>query len=181
MRTKNLMGIAIATALLLLLPLLAMQFTDAVVWGPADFAVAGILLFGAGLTYELVARKGGTIAYRVAVGVAVAAALLLVWVNLAVGLIGSEENPANLLYGGVLAVGIIGAVIARLRPNGMALALFAMALAQAIVPLIALIIWKPQVTSGVLGVLGVNALFVMLFAGSALLFRHAAREHETPT
>jgi hypothetical protein len=46
---------------------------------------------------------------------------------------------------------------------------------------IALTIWKPQVTVGVVGVLGVNALFVMLFAGSALLFRHAAREHETPT
>jgi hypothetical protein len=176
MRAKSLIGIAIATALILLLPLLAMQFTDAVVWGPADFVVAGILLFGAGLTYELVTRKGGTIAYRAAVGVAVAAALLLVWMNLAVGLIGSEENPANLMYGGVLVVGIIGAVIARLQPHGMALALFAMALAQAIVPLIALTIWNPQINSGVVGVLGVNALFVLLFAGSALLFRHAARE-----
>jgi hypothetical protein len=52
-------------------------------------------------------------AYRAAVGVAIAAAFILVWMNLAVGIIGSEDNPANLMYGGVLAIGIIGAVIAR--------------------------------------------------------------------
>ncbi len=51
-------------------------------------------------------------AYRFAVGVALAAAFLLVWMNLAVGLIGSEDNPANLMYFGVLAVGFIGAIIA---------------------------------------------------------------------
>jgi hypothetical protein len=173
-------GVALATAFILLLPLLAMQITDEVVWDLADFAVAGALLFGTGLTYVLAARKAGNIAYRFAVGVALAAALILVWMNLAVGLIGTEDNPANLLYGGVLAVGIIGAIIARFRPHGMARALFATALAQALVPVIALIIWKPQVTSveaslGMLGVFGVNAFFVMLFAGSALLFRYAAR------
>jgi hypothetical protein len=178
MQDKNIIRIALATALILLLPLLAMQFTDEVVWDLADFAVAGVLLFGAGLTYELVARKGGSIAYRAAVGVAVAAALLLVWMNLAVGIIGNEDNPANLMYNGVLAVGIIGALIARFRPHGMARALFATALVQALVPMIALIIGKPQVTSveallGVFGVLGVNAFFVMLFVGSASLFRRS--------
>ena len=58
MQNKNILRMALATAFLLLLPLLAMQFTDEVVWDLADFAVAGALLFGAGLTYELVARKG---------------------------------------------------------------------------------------------------------------------------
>jgi hypothetical protein len=173
MQNKNIIRIALATAFILLLPLLAMQFTDEVVWGLADFAVAGALLFGTGLTYELVARKGGNIAYRVAVGVALAAALLLVWLNLAVGVIGSEDNPTNLMYGGVLAVGIIGAIIVRFQSHGMARALFATALAQALVPVIALIIGTPQVTS--VAVLGVNAFFVMLFVGSALLFLRASR------
>ena len=108
MQNKSIIRIALATAFILLLPLLAMQFTDEVVWDLADFAVAGVLLFGAGLTYELIARKAGHIAYRAAVGVAVAAALLLVWMNLAVGIMGNEGNPANLMYTGVLAVGIIG-------------------------------------------------------------------------
>jgi hypothetical protein len=73
----------------LLLPLLAMQFTDEVNWNLTDFIVAGVLLFGAGLTYEVLARKGDTVAYRVAVGIAVAAALLLIWMELAVGIFGT--------------------------------------------------------------------------------------------
>jgi hypothetical protein len=98
--------------------------------------------------------------------------------NLAVGIIGSEDNPVNLMYFGVIAIGILGATMARLRPQGMARALFTTALAQALVPVIALIINKPQVTSveasmGVLGVLGLNAFFVMMFIGSALLFRRS--------
>jgi len=116
------------------------------------------------------------VAYRAAVGVALAAVLLLFWVNGAVGIIGNENNPANLMYGGVLAVGIIGAIIARLQPHGMARTLFTMALAQALVPVITLIIW-PQVSWGAAGVLGVfilNAFFVMLFVVSGLLFRHVA-------
>ncbi|HEX2283181.1 MAG TPA: hypothetical protein VHG52_15580, partial [Thermomicrobiales bacterium] len=107
---------------------------------------------------------------------ALAAAFLLVWINLAVGVIGSEDNPANLMYYGVLAIGFLSAIIAELRPHGMSRVLFAMALAQALVPVIALLILKPQLTSGVAGVLTLNAFFVVLFVGSALLFRNAARD-----
>jgi hypothetical protein len=117
-------------------------------------------------------------AYRAAVGVALAAAFVLVWLSLGVGIIGADGDPANLMYFGVLAVGLIGAIIARLRPHGMARALFAMALAQALVAVIALIItlgspWSPP---GVLGTLILNGFFAALFVGSALLFRYAARE-----
>lgn len=175
MRIKNIVGIALVTALLLLVPLVAMQFNDEVDWGLADFVGAGVLLFGTGLTYELIASRSGTIAYRVAAGVALAASLLLVWVNLAVGLIGNEDNPVNVLYGGVLVVGFLGAIIAGLQPHGMARALFAMALAQVSVPVIALTVWKPPVGSLGVNELGANAFFVTLFVGSALLFQRAAR------
>ncbi len=174
---KNIIRMALVTGFILLIPLVAMQFTDEVDWSLGDFVVAGVLLFGSGLTYELVARKGGTIAYRAAVGVAIAAALLLIWINLAVGLIGSEDNPANMLYLGVLYIGLIGAIIARLKPRGMARVLFAMGLAQFLVPVIALIIWKPSFSEppGVVGVFFLNAFFAMLFVVSALLFLHAVR------
>jgi hypothetical protein len=148
MRNKNIIGIALVPALLLLVPLLAMQLTDEVVWDLADFAVAWVLLVAVALTYKLATRRTGSATYRAAVGVALATAFVLVWMNLAVGLIGSEDNPANLMYGGVLAVGAIGAIIARFQPLGMARALSATALAQFLVPIVALIIWKPQVTSG---------------------------------
>jgi hypothetical protein len=176
MQNKSIIRIALATAFILLLPLLAMQFTDEVVWDLADFAVAGVLLFGAGLTYELIARKAGHFAYRAAVGVAVAAALLLVWINLAVGIIGNEGNPANLMYIGVLAVGIIGALIARFQPHGMARALFTTALAQALVAMIALLAGLGSPASGPGEILILNGFFVALFVGSAWLFRHSARE-----
>jgi hypothetical protein len=91
----------------------------------------------------------------------------LFWINGAVGIIGSEDNPANVLYGGVLAALLIGTIVARLEPQGMTRALFATALAQALVPVIALVIWTPEVSSGIVQVFMLNAFFVTLFAASA--------------
>jgi len=173
-------AVGLATAFILLVPLFAMQFTDEVAWGVFDFAVAGVLLGGTGLIHQLAARKAGNIAYRAAVGVALAAALLLVWMNLAVGVIGEPDDLANVMYVGVLAVGVAGAGIARFRPDGMARALLATALAQALVAVIALIAGKHQLPlSSVSEILGLNGLFVALFIGSAWLFRHAARKQPT--
>ena len=171
---KNIIRIALGSGVVLLIPLVAMQFTEEVNWDLFDFALMGALLFSTGFVYELIARKGNTIAYRVAVGIACTAAFLLVWVNGAVGIIGNEGNSANLMYFVVLAIGIAGAIVGRFRPWGMARTLFAMALAQASVPVVALMIqvdaWG---AAGVFGVFVVNGFFVLLFAVSALLFRRA--------
>jgi len=183
-KSRNIVRITLATAFILMLPLVAMQFTDEVAWDLTDFAVASALLLSAGFTYELVARKTGNTAYRVAIGVALATAFILIWVNLAVGLIGTEDNLANLMYVGVLAVGFIGAIIVRLRPHGMACALFATALAQVLVAVIALFAGMDQAPYASLNeVLGGNAFFVALWIGSALLFRRASSEgfEEDPT
>jgi hypothetical protein len=164
-------GVALATAFILLIPLLA-----APAWTLFDFVIAGVFIFGTGLTYVLVASKAGNIAYRAAVGVALAAAFLLVWINLAVGIIGNSGDPANTMYLGVLAVGIVGAIFARLRPHEMARALFATALAQGLVAVIALVFGLGSGSPpGVLGILILNGFFVGLFVGSAWLFREAAR------
>jgi hypothetical protein len=92
-----------AAAVILFLPLIAMQATDEVNWTAAYFAVAGTLVVGVGVILELAVRKGGDAAYRAGVGVALAAAFILVWANGAVGIIGSEDNAANLMYDGRLA------------------------------------------------------------------------------
>ncbi|TFH55376.1 MAG: hypothetical protein E4G90_11860 [Gemmatimonadales bacterium] len=157
----------------MMLPLVAMQFSEEVNWDGADFAIAGVLLFGTGLAYQLLARRMASIAYRAALGVALAAALLLVWVNGAVGIIGSERNDANLMYAGVLAAGVVGAIISRFQPRGMARALFAMALAQASVAAVGLIAGFGSPESGPLEIMALNGVFVALFLGSALLFRKA--------
>jgi hypothetical protein len=173
--TKSLTRLALATAGLLLIPLVAMQFTKEVVWSLSDFVIAGGLLFGAGLTYVLVSRLGTSGAYRLGAGVAVAAGLLLVWGNLAVGFIGNEDNPANLLYGAVLAVAAVGAVVARFRAAGMARAMFGAALTQVAVPLVAAAIWRPEVNLGMLYVLALNTIFAGIWAVSGWLFRRAGR------
>ena len=145
-------------------------------WDVVDFAVSGIMLLGVGVAYTFLKRKADSSSYRYAVGIALAAAFLLLWVTGAVGIIGSENNDANLMYFGVLGVGIVGAVISRFRPAGMALAMLAMAIAQATVAVVALIgglgstapIWPRDV-------LGLTAFFVALWLLSAWLFRKAAR------
>ncbi len=177
--------LALGVAILLLVPLAAMQLTDQVAWGPLDFAVAGVLLFGTGLLYQAAARRaervGGDVAYRIAAGLALASALFLVWSNLAVGLIGDEGNAANLMYIGVLAVGVVGAAVARLRPRGMAWALLAMAAAQGVIAAVALSLRLGAPASGPLEVVGVNAFFVALFVGAAALFREAAGPAAPPS
>ena len=164
-------------AFLLPLPLVAMRFTDEVNWDETDFMVFGAMLAAACGTCELAAGMTGNSAYRAAVGVAIAAAFILVWMNLAVGIIGTEDNPANLMFGGVLAVGIVGAVIARLQPHGMARALVATALAQALVAGIALAEGLGSAGPGWPGdILFLTGFFSALWIGSALLFGKAARE-----
>lgn len=113
--------------------------------------------------------------YRTAVGLAVATALVLLWVNGAVGVIGSENNDANLMYFAVLAVGFIGAVVARFQPRGMSLALFATALAQALVTLVAIIGRLGFPASGPLELVLLNGFFITLWVVSACLFRQTAR------
>ena len=159
---------------MLLVALVAKQFVGEPSWVD-NLAQSGALLIGVGVAVELASRKTGQAAYRAAVGLALGSALLLGWVNGAVGIIGSEYNDANLMYGGVLVVGAIGAIIARFKPEGMARALFATALAQTLVAVIALVGRLGSPHSGPLELLSVNGFFVALFIGSAVLFSKAAR------
>lgn len=80
----------LAVAILLLVPFVAMRFTDEVKWTPLDFIIAGVLLLGTGLVCEFVMRKVKKIQYRIAVCAVILAALLVVWAELAVGIIGTR-------------------------------------------------------------------------------------------
>jgi len=158
-----------------------MQVTDEVAWDAADFALFGAMLIGAGGAYELAARTRGDRAYRAGVGVALAAAFVLVWMTLAVGLIGTEADPANLLVGGVLMVGIVGAIAGRFEPRGMASALRATAWAQALAAVVALVAGSGSaepVRPGQL--LALTGFFAGLWLLSAWLFGRAAREKARP-
>lgn len=160
--------------LMLGLPLVAMQFTDQVNWTPGDFAVAGVLLLGVVIPYELAMKRSGDTDLRAGVAVALGAVFLLIWINGAVGIIGSENNPANLMYGGVIAIAVIGVLIARFQPRGMAYAMYAAALAQASVAAIALAAGLGSPENGPLHIIALNGFFVVLFTAAAILFGKAA-------
>lgn len=161
-----------AVAAVLLLPLVATLFTDDVNWSAADFLFAGVVLVSVGVAFELVVRKTTDTVYRAAMAVALAGALLLVWAN---GAVGITDSAADGLYLGVIAVGFVGAVLARFRASGMARALIAMAFAQTLVAIVALAAGMVPAHNSAFEVMGITAFFVALFAGSALLFRKAAR------
>ena len=117
-------------------------------------------------------------AYRFAAGLGLVAAFLIVWLNVAAGLIGIEDDdPANLLYAVVLGIGVMGAIIARFQPRGLARALFATALALALVGAFALV--YPN-TASPAQIVVVHALLIALFAGAGWLFRHAALRSRHP-
>lgn len=115
-----------------------------------------------------------TTAYRLATAVAVGTALILIWLSLGVGIIGKDGDPANRMYFAVIAVGIIGALIARFRPSGMSRALLTMAVAQTVIALIALFGGLGRPWSGPLELTLLNGFFIAMFAASAWLFRRAA-------
>lgn len=154
--------------LILLLPLIAMRFTDQVNWTAFDFAFAAVLIGGTGLAFEIFVRMSDRFAYRAGAAIALGAAFLLIWASGAVGVIGPEDDPANRVFAGILAVALTGAILARLRPFGMAMAMAATAAVHAGVA-----VWAigagPQT-------LMINLVFTTLWLGSAALFFAASRQ-----
>ena len=155
-------------AALLLLPAVAMRIgNNGVDWTGSDFVVFGAMLLLACGTFELGAWLSRDRAYRAAFGIAVVAGFLMTWVNLAVGIIGSENNLANLVFFGVLLVGAVGACIARFKPQGMARALVVTTIAQTLAGVVAL-------TQGSVEGVGLSAFFGVVWLVCAGLFRKAA-------
>ncbi len=172
-------AIWLGAVMLLLAPAVAMLTTDAMAWGPGDFALWGALLFGAAGAIDLAARFRGSPAYSAGAVLALGTSALVVWANLAVGFIGDEANPANLLFAAVLAVGIIGALIARFQPRGMAQTMVAMAGAQALVAVAALAAGFgaiPGVAPVLVKLVLVTLVLMGLWLASAWLFWKAARQ-----
>lgn len=178
-KTKTALRLAVrplvAAAVLLAVPLVAMEFTGEVNWTPFDFAFAGALIFGTGFAFEAALKRTANTAYRRGVALALAAGFLLVWATGAVGIIGSGDDAANLMYAAVLAVGISGAFVAGFRPRGMARAMVAAAVLQALITVIAIAYGLGRPYSGAVELALLNGFWIVLFTVSAALFRAAAR------
>jgi hypothetical protein len=83
---KRIIGILLFIILVLLVPLIAMQFTDEVKWGPMDFLIMGVLLLSTGIGCELAIRRVKEFRYRIPICLAILAAFFIIWLELAVGI-----------------------------------------------------------------------------------------------
>lgn len=146
-------------------------------WDLLDFVVFGAMLSVVAIAWLLVRRTSSAKTYRFAAGFALVTAFVLVWVNGAVGIIGSENNDANLLFFGVPAVALVGALIARFRPGGMAYVMFAAAMAQVLIAAVALLAgWGNEGPAWPRDILVMSGFFTAMWLLSGLLFRKAAGE-----
>jgi hypothetical protein len=168
-RNLRIAGWSIAAALLVA-PAVAMQFDSGVQWTASDFIFAGLVFAVVGGLFELAARASRNIAYRAAVVAAVASAFLQLWITLAVGIIGSEDNLANWTYFAVvltaLSVAAVAAGNARTLSRGMAV----MAALQALFS--ALHLADGHFTAFI------DLFFTALWVLSSRLFARAARQFE---
>ncbi len=158
------LGVAIMLA-----PLIAMQFTDQVAWTLADFAFLAVMLLGSVAAYSLAVRITPGLSFKAGVGLALLASFALIWINLAVGIIGNEDNPANRIFSSILVVEIAGTLIARFRPRGMAWTMVATATTQLAVSLILF-------AQGFGATFVLTGIFMIVWLSAAWLFRRAANQ-----
>ena len=154
---------------LLLLPAVAMQFTHEVDWSGGDFLFAFLMLGSVGLAVELTVRASPAWTYRAGMGIVLAACFPTIWINLAVGFVGNEDNPVNALFFLVPLSAVAVSVLSGFRARGMAVA---SALAAAVQIGVMLYIW----TTGQGFPIGVTLFFGTLWCVAAGLFHQAARQ-----
>lgn len=169
---KTVLRVALVALGLLMVPLVASRMVEGWNWGPEAFVFTYLMFFGTGMAFALIARKMTAWSYKAAVGLALVAGFVLGWATMVH--MSETENPVNLVYFGVLTVGAIGAGLARLEARGMARALFAMSAALAVAWFITQVLSTDTPAGPVWNIGVMHGLFVLLFAVSGLLFRHAS-------
>lgn len=173
--TRPLLLVAAVTLLLLSIPFIAMQFSSEVDWSFADFIIMGLLIFGTGSSYVLIAQFANNLIYRVAIALTLGITLFMVWANLAVGLIGSGPNTGNLLYMGVIAIVIVGSIRARFGAVGMERTMYTASFALVLLAGIGLLTNMDEYPgSSVKEIIAVNGFFATLYAVAGSLFHFSA-------
>lgn len=176
--SKSILAVAFVTVLILLVPAVAMQYSTEVDWSVSDFIIMGALIFGTGISFVFVMRYAINTAYRVALIMAFGTTFLLIWANLAVGLIGSGANLGNLMYLAVYAIVIMGSIRSRFASSRMERVMYVAAIALIVVAAIAIFSdMGGYPDSSVNEIIAVNGFFATLYAISGSLFRFATQEN----
>jgi hypothetical protein len=173
---KMVVSPALFTLIFLTIPLTAMYFFSAVAWSLSDFVIAGVLIFGTGVLYKFVTLSKSEIWYKTGMGLAFLAGLTLIWVNMAAGIVGTENNPFNLVYVALIAAALAGLFVIRFKQKRVVVLINSMAAAMALIGIIAIITGQQFVPeSSVVKILAVHGFFALLFVISALLLRFSEK------
>ncbi|MNU16931.1 hypothetical protein D3C71_51050 [compost metagenome] len=168
--------VAVVTLLLLMIPFIAMQFTREVDWGAGDFLIMAALLFSTGMAYVLLNRSSTDLAFKLAAAICMGTTFLMIWTNLAVGLIGAGPNAANLMFIAVIFVLIISAVRSGFTAFGMEKTMYATALSLAVLAVIALLGNMDQYPgTSAKEIIGICGFFAGLYAIAGALFHYAGK------
>ena len=164
----RMLGWSIAVAMVAT-PLILMQVApqSGFNWTLSDFVFAAALIGGTGLMLEIAVRFSSNWFYRIGAAIALGASFLLMWSNLSVGYIGSEDNPYNLVFFGVVALAVGGALVCRGKAVAMAWVMAAAGIAHAAAGAIG---FPQDERTG-----PITIVFVGLWLLSAYMFRKAAR------
>ncbi|MEC7817747.1 MAG: hypothetical protein VX454_03695 [Pseudomonadota bacterium] len=158
-----------AALALVLLPAIAMGFTDEVDWTAIDFVFAGVLTFSLGIGIEIAVRVGRSGVHSLGLGIAAVAGFLTLWANAAVGFIGAEGEPVNIAISLMVVVAAILTLAARFRPNVLRYVFAAVALGQ-----IAAGLYATSAMPGHAVEWGVLTVFAGIWSAAALCFHRAA-------
>lgn len=139
-------------------------------WDGLDYIAAATLLAGGGLGFFLAVRHARSAWHYLAVAAAAGGAILLIWMQLAVGLVGSGAHPINQLMGLVLVHGIVGAILSRARASGMRTTMLVVAGTQLLFGSLGFILLTPEMYSDLFLV---TTFFAGIWTASAFLFHLA--------
>lgn len=165
----------LVAAFVLIAPAVAMRLTSQVVWTGFDFAAMGLLL-GLGLGgYEILAASARSSPGRIGGAVAVLAACLAVWIELAVGIVGDGGGIPGFAQVALVAAVMVGAVWTRGRPAAMRRLMFAATAGQMGIALLAVVLAPGAAAAWPFDTLGVSALLCGAWLVAAKLFVLAER------
>lgn len=157
---------------MLMVPLIASRIVEGWNWPPAAFLFTWTLFFLTVLGYSLISRRVNAWAYKLAVGLALAGGFVLGWSTMVHA--SETDNPLNLIYFGVLAIGALGAAFARLKPRGLSLSLFAMSGSLVLAWFITQVLNTDTPGGPFWNIAIAHGGMIALFATCGLLFRRAA-------
>jgi len=166
---KTMLRVALVSLGLLMAPLVASRVVDGWNWNAGAFVRVYLLFFVTGMLYTAIAKKMGAWAYKAGVGLALVAGFALGWSTMVQT--ADSGHPERLWYLSVLVVGLVGVLLSRLKAQGLAYTLFAMALTLALIAVMLPSGAPPDMARRM--AIG-HGVYVVLFIASGLLFRRAS-------